>query len=1079
MIFYIMNPKRFNSIYSDLQFGLSSRPALLAGRFCLPVTNPPGLSYFFSMNTGLKRVGLTGAFLLLLLLGAAQQPVLYFKQLSRANGLSNNKVNCILQDKKGFIWIGTDDGLNRYDGNNFIVFKNIPGQLSSVSGNTITDLHEDKEGLIWIATADGGITRYDHRLSPDKQFRQYKHQPGDKNSIPVNIVNAMQEDSRGDLWLATSGKGVLRFNKQQEEFVQPKGMGVWTIYDMCFDQQGMIWAGREGGSILKINPATLQVQTDQRYANLYVSLPHVVVTKLFRDSKQDIWFGSWDKAVYRQNPVTGAEQTFSYSNNDPFSFGKDEAIAFSEDKQGRIWIGGKYSGLYIYDPVSGKFYNYRHDPAREGTLGDNKVNCIFMDRSGIVWLGTNNGISIYHAAQQQFEQEFLPRQNEGTDKPLVIYDFCKEKNGNLWIGTNKGLYIRQPDGSYQHRKIMFKGTELSITRFYKDADGTVYIGTDYSLFRYDISSGSISMLPNTEKDQVMSKIIESRVVSVVKDTLDRHPVLLTVPYGHFFAYYDFTEQRWVSRKDSTKKILSRYNITDNLIRKIVKTKDGNLWLANAKNGLVLLNKQKGGSSTYLNNPAVAGSISNNNVYDIKEDKVGNLWISTYGGGLNYFDTQKKEFQHFSSVNNLLEGLELDKYGNAWSINNGGLQKFDPRTKTFSSIELPDVEKTGGVRGYIYKDDEGKMYVAGDGYFIAFNPERIVIEKKQPEVFLTDFSIFNNSYSHLLMQNEIALGYTQNFFTIHFAAPFYAASAPVQYSYMLEGVDKDWVNAGPSTQAPYTNLGGGEYTFKVRATATPGSWSDKITTIKIRIIPPFWKQWWFFLLVAVLIAGMIYAVYRYRINELLKRQAIRNKIAQDLHDNVGSTLSSISVYSQVAKIYKEKNRQEDLQNTLEKISSTSGEMISEMNDIVWAINPRNDNMDTILQRMESYAKPLLNAQGIQYKFEYDANLVWQNLQMESRKNFYLIFKEAVNNAVKYSACKHLFVKVEKKQHHITLTVKDDGKGFDPAEAAVKANSSMSGNGLRNMQMRAKEMKGNVLISSKPGEGTTIELRFPAT
>jgi two-component sensor histidine kinase len=371
-----------------------------------------------------------------------------------------------------------------------------------------------------------------------------------------------------------------------------------------------------------------------------------------------------------------------------------------------------------------------------------------------------------------------------------------------------------------------------------------------------------------------------------------------------------------------------------------------------------------------------------------------------------------------------------------------------------------------------------MYAGGSGYFITFDPEKVIMQQKQPEVFLTDFSIFDHSFSHLLTGKEIALRHTENFFTIHFAAPFYSASTPVQYSYMLEGVDKEWINAGVSTQAPYTNLNSGEYLFKVRATATPGTWGDKITTIKIRIIPPFWKRWWFFALIAMLIAAVIYGIYRYRINELLKRQAIRNKIAQDLHDNVGSTLSSISVYSQVAKIYKEKGKQDELQHALEKISTTSGEMISEMNDIVWVINPRNDSMNIILQRMESYAKPLLNTQGIHYKFEYDPELVRLHLQMESRKNFYLIFKEAVNNAVKYSGAKNLFIRIERRHQDVVLMVKDDGKGFDMAEAEEKAKGSLSGNGLRNMRVRAKEMKGALAINSEPGKGTAIELVFPA-
>jgi signal transduction histidine kinase len=298
---------------------------------------------------------------------------------------------------------------------------------------------------------------------------------------------------------------------------------------------------------------------------------------------------------------------------------------------------------------------------------------------------------------------------------------------------------------------------------------------------------------------------------------------------------------------------------------------------------------------------------------------------------------------------------------------------------------------------------------------------------------------------------------------------------VQYAHKLEGVDKAWVLDGTNNSINYTNLDNGEYVFKVRATIRPGEWSDDIASIVIRINPPFWKTWWFYSLSALIISLIVYAIYRYRINELLKRQAIRNKIAQDLHDNVGSTLSSISVYSQVAKIYKEQNRMEPLQETLEKISTTSSEMISEMNDIVWAINPRNDNMATILQRMESYARPLLTSQEIKFHFSYELSVQHQHLEMNKRKNFYLIFKEAVNNALKYSNCKNIWVEIVLKHHHLELSVKDDGKGFDPLKA--KSAATLSGNGVQNMKMRAREMKGACKVESEPGKGTTIVLSFP--
>ena len=458
---------------------------------------------------------------------------------------------------------------------------------------------------------------------------------------------------------------------------------------------------------------------------------------------------------------------------------------------------------------------------------------------------------------------------------------------------------------------------------------------------------------------------------------------------------------------------------------------------------------------------------------------GNLWVSTYGGGLNYFDTRTKKFTAVASSNNLVEGLAMDLHKNVWMISNGNLHKYNPARRTYTSFQLPDLEKTGGVKGKIFRDSKGNMYVAGTNYFTSFHPDSINETSYEPQVYLTDFRIFNKSFSHLLTQKEIRLHHKDNYFSIEFAAPDFSPNNEVRYSYKLEGFDKDWVDAGDRNYVNYPNLSGGNYVFKVRSSTTPGVWTREHASIGIEIIPPYWQRPWFYVVCTLLLMALAYFIYRYRINELLKRQAIRNKIAQDLHDNVGSTLSSISVYSQVAKIYHGQHKQTELQNALEKISGASTEMISELNDTVWAINPRNDNMQVILQRMESFAKPLLATKGIQFNLKYDPAVGFLNLEMEKRKNFYLIFKEAIHNAIKYSECRNLKVTISQKSNRIIMKVEDDGKGFDMARTSEGYKSSDvygGGNGLKNMQLRAREMSGTLIISSKPGQGTAVELEF---
>jgi ligand-binding sensor domain-containing protein len=1054
-------------------------PACFCGRHFLYLLT--SLYLTLSAEAGMSK---THVFILLGLVSAvicarSQSPSLFFEKITVQDGLSNDNVNCIFQDKKGFIWLGTNDGLNRFDGHNFIIFRNRPGDTTSISGNTITDLLEDAEGILWIATSDGGLARYDQKAPPPRQFKQYKHQPGDDRSIPVNIINAMVEDGLGYLWLATSGAAVIRFEKKTGKFDFPvpggpqAASGPRAALDLCSDKQGHIWAGRQGGGILQIDPVKVSYDYDRRYDNLYARLPHAVVSSLFCDENKNMWYGSWDKVLYRYDPLTKKE-TIYQQDGFPGHFANDEIISFAEDNKGQLWIGGKTTGLQVMNKETWIFHNYRNNPAQEGTIVGDMINCICIDKEGRIWLGTPKGVSICNPIQQKFTQHFL-LPSDTLSPSLTVYDFLVDENKDLWIGTSSGIFIRKNNSrTLVHIPLIYGGNKLAVTKFFQDRSGRFFIGTNYSLFLYNRQNGQISLLPNTEKDKVMNKIIESRVVSITEDEIDGRPVLLVSPYGHYLAYYDLEEQKWISRLDTVRNIITRYNIRDNLIHKLYRSPSGKIWLAAANEGLgEWLTTRKTGSIFYTNDPARNEGLSNNHVFDITGDNKENLWVSTYGGGLNYVELKGHKIKHMPATNNLLEGIATDKKGNVWMISNGNLQKYDISSQSSRTYTLPDLEKSGGVKGYIYKDEEGKMYAGGNNYFIEFHPDSIDDATAKPPVYLTDFKIFNTSYSNLLYNNTIKLSYRQNYFTIEFAAPDYSFPQPVQYEYMLENFDKEWVETGARNNVVFSNLPGGEYTFRVRATNNPGTWSEMEHPMKIIITPPFWKRWWFYGLCVVFISASTYLLYRYRINEILKRQAIRNKIAQDLHDNVGSTLSSISVYSQVAQIQSEGGDKRELNEILGKIGTTSTDMISEMNDIVWAINPRNDSMEKMVQRMESFAKPLLAAKGIRFSFNYDPAILSTWLQMEKRKNFYLIFKETINNIIKYSKASNVSVDISIRNRKLELMVTDNGIGFALAEMADQ-RQSLSGNGLRNMKMRAQEMKGTVEIQSKPGEGTVIRL-----
>lgn len=893
-----------------------------------------------------------GFFLLPLLflpvIGEAGSLLPFFNQLHTENGLSHNKVNCILQDRRGFVWMGTEDGLSRYDGKNFVTFNTCPGDSGGISGNIITGLVEDADGVLWIATADGGLTSYDHRLPAVRQFRQFKHRNSDAHSIPDDKITRLVTDDLGYLWMATGNHSVIRINRATGWCDQPVPNRGHKITTLCPDKRGMLWVGTADEGWLRINTH------DLRDITVHDSAP-VSVTGVFEDSRGNIWFGLPGRSLHCYAHLTGKEMV--YQNGAGRKDAPEDAIGcFAEDGKGRIWMGGKYSGLYVYDRASDRFHHYWRDPLHEGSLVDNHVNCVTIDRRGIVWIGTNKGVSFYNPLFEPFVQTFLPPNGKdiASEKDIVVYDFYKEDaTGCLWIATSNGLYVQKGDGLAVRRVASEKGLPPAVVRFCRDTVGK------------------------------------------------RKAMALAAVMGY-------------------------------------------------------------------------QSIPDNELYDVRADGSGNFWISTYGGGLNFFDVHAKTFSHIPASSNLTEGIQTDDHGNVWMICNGHLHKYDPVSRTYSCYDLPSAKRSG-INGYIYKDNRGDLYTAGINFYISFRPEAVEAINMSPKVWLTDFRLFDRSRAELLEEKEIFLRHDENMLSIEFSAPDFSGDN-LQYSYQLEGADRGWVFSGKRNTAHYSRLSPGEYVFRVKATNWKGCDSNAVTMIRIVIRDPFWRSWWFYGLGSLLFALLCFGIYHYRIRELLKRQSIRNRIALDLHDNIGSTLSSISIYSQVARVYLEHKEGAQLRELLERMDRTASQAIDEMSDMVWAINPKNDDMRSIVARMETYASPLCAAKGIQFVFVHDPAVERLNLEMSRRKNLYFVYKEAVNNALKYSGCNLLKVGIMVENNILRLMVTDNGKGFDVNGGDHDKRSSLSGNGLANMRRRASEINAAFTINSQPGQGTVIDLSF---
>ena len=402
--------------------------------------------------------------------------------------------------------------------------------------------------------------------------------------------------------------------------------------------------------------------------------------------------------------------------------------------------------------------------------------------------------------------------------------------------------------------------------------------------------------------------------------------------------------------------------------------------------------------------------------------------------------------------------------------NYGLCRFNPVDYSCKNFgEKDGIQNFEFNTGAALKLIDGTLLIGGITGYNIIEPDKIESKKAAaPVVVISSFRVFDKETP--IGDHTITLKYKENNLAFEFAALSYFKNQDNHYAYMLEGVDHDWIFSDTRRNVTYSKLAPGEYTFRVKASNSDGVWNESGTQLEINITPPWWQQTWFILLCLLVAIAIIYFIDSYERNRKKQLEAVRARISRDLHDDMGSTLQSISVMSEIARMKTLSDNQQESIPFIEKIGSASREMVEKMNDIVWAVNPKNDNFENILLHMRAFGGELLAGKDIALHFKTDGGLNNIRLSMEKRKSFFLVYKEALNNAYKYSGAKNVNVEISKSNQTLTLVVEDDGVGFNMNEDRLKTG----GNGLKNMNIRAAELNGSISITSAPGQGTKVNL-----
>jgi len=844
------------------------------------------------------------------------------KNISLEEGLSQSSVLSIFKDRQGFMWFGTRDGLNKYDGYSFTVYKNNPKDSLSLYSNHVQCISDDKEGNLWVGTWGGGLSVYNKK---EKTFKVFKHSPENTNSLSNNYVNFICQDKKGEIWAATRN-GLNRYDSKAKTFKvfkndpqNPNSISSNDISYLLCDRLGILWIATWGGGLNRYNPETGAFTTFKRDRSNPGSLRHNIIKSIFEDKEGRIWIGTWG-GLSLYNPSTQSFTNYKYESTSPSNSNHNLISAITQDNNGTIWVGTWGEGLNTFDSKAGKFHRVHQESHSPSKL--EIISSIYSDKEGNIWVGTlNSGVNLFNtqvlpfATFQNVNSDTSDRQHLSNDDIRAIY---KDKKGIIWIGAEDGLNrfnsdsstfsVYKKDDVFESEEGNFAKTgrlsSNSIRSLYEDSKGNFWVGTSTGGLNLFDREKESSVVFSKENDK--TNILSSNNIRSIYEGRKNNLWIGTSGGGLYL--FDREKGFYKSFKNNPS---NHTSLSDDFITFIYERR-GAIWIG-TQNGLNIYEGEKG-FKVFRNSPEDTLSISSSTIYCMYEDKKGITWIGTQRG-LNKLRNDENTFISYSIKDGLpgeeVFGIVEDKNNKLWLSTNKGLSRFDPKAVTFQNFDIRD-----GLQGNIFnpgafaKGDDEKIYFGGISGFNVFHPDSIKANTFKPTTVITTFKILNKpETSDLNIYNgePIKLSFNDAFFSIEFASLSYLLPEKNQYKYKLEGFDKDWINAGTRREVTYTNLEGGDYTFLVLGSNNHGVWSTAPASLKITVIPPWWKTVMFKILASVFIAILIVSFFHlktYRIkvkNRLLEARVIErtHKIEQQKreieinHQNLNQLNSEIS------------------------------------------------------------------------------------------------------------------------------------------------------------------------------------------
>jgi diguanylate cyclase (GGDEF)-like protein len=810
-----------------------------------------------------------------------------FERISLEQGLSQSTVLTMFQDSQGFMWFGTEDGLNRYDGLAFKSYKYDPADHASLPHNMVWAIAEDAKGDLWIATEGGGLARW------ERAHDRFARVPVSGTPTHYSRVRTLMAAPDGALWLGSKDAGLARFQPATGETrtfrndpADPASLSHDGVYALIPDDGGKLWVGTDGG-LNRLDPATGRVERFRHDGARADSLGDDRVRSLLLDRERRLWVGTYGGGLNRLDPGTDSFRVYRNDPKNPTSLGHDRVRALLEDEAGRLWVATD-AGLDLLDRQQASFQHYRNDPTDPASLGDDSAMSIYQDRGGVLWVGTRNGgVYKWNPATWSFGHHTRLASNpEGlTDK--TVTSFAEDRIGRIWIGTFGGLHVMDRQTGSVRRYATQGPLSRHVMALATDAEGMLWVGTmEAGLIRLDPASGAVKTYRH--QDAVPSSLAVDAVMSLLVDSVGD---LWVGTFGGGLDRLDAATGGFVHyRHDPAKED----SLGSDAVTAMVQDASGLLWLGTDGGGLNLLDRTSGTFKRFRHDPADPTSLGANSVYALYLDPTDHLWVGTRGAGLAKLESRNGATARFRHVrqrdglaNDVIYGVVAEGDGHLWLSTNNGLSRYEPATGAIKNYDTSHGLQSNEYNfGAHFRSASGELFFGGVNGFNAFHPKRLVANTHVPPVVLTSFLKANrpvDTAGPLWDLKGIDLGYRDDVVTFEFAALDYAAPQRNRYAYKLEGFDPDWVDVGNVRRVTYTNLGSGRYRLRVKAANNDGLWNETGLDLPVSMQAPPWLRWWAFAAYALALGAALYLFVRVQQAKVEREAEYARRLEEDVQN----------------------------------------------------------------------------------------------------------------------------------------------------------------------------------------------------